>query len=486
MNKLTKTLTICIAAIALTSCDFLNNIVGGYKNYEDYFTDELKFEKSTDINDFNNKLDERGYFWRKYDSDDYASYYTGKNLLVAFKKSNANRIAYVSFTSGKNVYFEYDENGFYLYNNRSIYLDSNGQYWKNGMNKRGIDSDVTAEERESLKIHKYDDGYLLVVDSIHMFFLPNDYASIFVNESNSKTFQGFETTKTISDSDLLNNTLTALGKDVRLELPAPEGKPCEIWHGMDYYKENKSHYSAYIADVDPSDYAKTLKKNGFTVIRSYEDDFYTFYGTRGGYWYCYDEKAELEVLLKSQDYLYTSPLGKTYGPTRNTYISFYKMHSGYSNNGNAQTKNEDWTDEQKQTMNDWYDGKLKVIVPFVKLGSNYHVSSITSFAHEGLMDGTLKHGFKCYNITDSNIHYYLEGYDQTLEANGFHKYVPNYDLSDSEQRSQFLHTEESKYANCYINQEKNCAIKYYYDVNNGNTIRVFKLDEMQSWLQDEK
>ena len=59
-------------------------------------------------------------------------------------------------------------------------------------------------------------------------------------------------------------------------------------------------------------------------------------------------------------------------------------------------------------------------------------------------------------------------------------------MSNAEQRNEFKKTEDSKYAECFINQEKNCAIKYYFDINNGNTIRVFKLDEMKSWLQDDK
>ena len=75
-------------------------------------------------------------------------------------------------------------------------------------------------------------------------------------------------------------------------------------------------------------------------------------------------------------------------------------------------------------------------------------------------------------------------YDEILEANGFHKYVPNYDLSNPDEKLAFFNTEESKYVNCFINQEKDIAIKYYFDIHNGNTIRVFKLSEMKSWLTD--
>ncbi|MBR5997228.1 MAG: hypothetical protein IK028_04305, partial [Bacilli bacterium] len=79
----------------------------------------------------------------------------------------------------------------------------------------------------------------------------------------------------------------------------------------------------------------------------------------------------------------------------------------------------------------------------------------------------------------------LDGYDQVLEANGYHKYEYGFDInSNYSARASFNRTEDCKYAECYINTKKNVAIKYYYDVSNGNTIRVFKLDEMKSFNSD--
>ena len=82
-------------------------------------------------------------------------------------------------------------------------------------------------------------------------------------------------------------------------------------------------------------------------------------------------------------------------------------------------------------------------------------------------------------------HYYLDGYGDVLEANGYLKYQYPVDLSDYEQKYAFEKTEDSKYAECYINQDNNCAIKFYWSIYNGNTIRVFKLDEMRSWNVDD-
>ena len=149
------------------------------------------------------------------------------------------------------------------------------------------------------------------------------------------------------------------------------------------------------------------------------------------------------------------------------------------------TTNETWDSYDIENMKSWYDGTIDgTAVPFIPLGSDYYVPTMQSSARPNALDGTLAYHHQCYNITDGSNKYFLDGYDEILEANGFHKYVPNYDLSNLEEKSAFHDTEESKYVNCFINQEKNIAIKYYFDINNGNTIRVFKLSEMKSWLTD--
>ena len=105
----------------------------------------------------------------------------------------------------------------------------------------------------------------------------NNAAPIYVNEKNTNEFQGYNDTKIIASSDLLDNTLKALGAEQRVKLPAP-GNDIEVWYGMEYYKEEPSHGTAYIADITPMEYVEILKDNGYTIIRSYEDPYYAFYG----------------------------------------------------------------------------------------------------------------------------------------------------------------------------------------------------------------
>ena len=160
------------------------------------------------------------------------------------------------------------------------------------------------------------------------------------------------------------------------------------------------------------------------------------------------------------------------------------MTKGYFNE-KERTTNEDWDSFDKENMSQWYDGTIDATkIPFIPLSENYYVPSIKSLARSNALDGTLAYHHECYNITDNSSKYFLDGYDQILEENGYHKYEPNYDLSNPDEKSAFFNTEESKYINCYINEEEDIAIKYYFDVINGNTIRVFKLSEMQSWLVD--
>ena len=76
-----------------------------------------------------------------------------------------------------------------------------------------------------------------------------------------------------------------------------------------------------------------------------------------------------------------------------------------------------------------------------------------------------------------------------LEANGFHLYEPEhdgkkYDLNNSKDKADFHDFDESKYVYCYINSEKDIAVKYYFDITWGNTIRVFKASAMNSWKVD--
>lgn len=470
MKRLCKYFVIPFLGIYLTSCGIFGGEQGSdYTGYEEYFVQERNYTKYTDMDSLNKAIGESAYFWSMYDASDYTSYYSAKNTLYMLYKNE--RLVSVRFTDGKSVVIR-EKGGKLVFETDEVVIDENGE---KTVEITGGDS--------SLNMAFDDDGYLLVAYEKHVFYITKDLTTIYENENNTNVFQGYYDTKTITSSDLLENTLDTLGEAKRLTLPAPS-ENIEIFFGMDYYKNEPSHTTAYIAGISPMEYVEILKENNFTVIRSYEDPYYSFYGENGGYWYCYDEAEELKLLINLTYYLYVNNSGESFGPYENTIISFYPMTVGYFNE-KEQTTNTDWDSYDRANMSEWYDGTIDgTKVPFIPLSDDYYVPSTMSLAHVGSLDGTLAYHHKCYNISDNSNRYFLDGYDQILENNGFHKYIPEYDLSDPEQKVAFFNTEESKYVNCYINEEEDMAIKYYFDVHNGNTIRVFKLSEMKSWLVD--
>lgn len=473
MKRLYKLVLLPVLTMSLSACDLFGGLTGGsnYEGYEDYFEKELNYQKYTDMASFNQAVDSGCYFWSCNDTTNYTTYYTGKSVNISIYKDRKD--VYVRFMDATYARV-YEKDGAILFATDEVKLTEDGQitYYY------GVDQTKTY-----LEVAKDNDGYLVVAYGKYAFYVTNDLQKVYVNENNTNVFQGYENTRTIASSELLTNTLAALGADQRVQLPSP-GENIEIWYGMDYYKEEKSHGTAYIANVHPKDYVEVLKANGFTVNRSFEDPYYAFYGENGGCWCCFDAQEEMKLVISLTNYLYVNNSGKSYGPFYNTEIWFYRMRKGYF--GEKQlTSNEDWTDAEKAKMDEWYDGSIDgSAVPFIKLSDEYRVPTVMSSAHEGILDGTLAYHHKCYNIVDESPYYLLDGYDAILEANGFHLYQPAYDLSDLDQKAAFARTEECKYVNCYINQEKNMAIKYYFDVSNGNTIRVFKLSEMKSLLTD--
>lgn len=470
MKYFSKVVNFFLLGVLLSSCGLMDlGSTGGYSGYEEYFEKEKNYKKYTDMDSLNEEIRNTAYFWSMYEGSGYTAYYTGKNDLIMIYEDKP--LISLRFTDGKSVTIQEKDN-IIIFETDEVSIDNEGN--KNVMIE-GKDS--------SLNLAKDDEGYLLVAYEKHMFYVTKDLKTFYVNETNTNVFQGYNDTKTIVSSDLLNNTLNALGNEKRLELPAPKDN-YEIWYGMEYYNEKPSHGTAYIADIKPEEYVEILKDNGYTVIRSYEDPFYAFYGEDGGYWYCYDEQEEMKLIVHLTYYLYINDRGESFGPHSNTVIDFYQMNTGYFGE-KERTTNEAWTSYDLENMKEWYDGTIDgSVVPFIPLGSEYYVPAFKSSARSNSLDGSLMYHHECYNITDGSNRYYLDGYDEILEANGFHKYIPSYDLSNPDEKSEFFNTEESKYVNCFINQEKDIAIKYYFDIHNGNTIRVFKLSEMKSWLTD--
>ena len=109
MNKYSKLFTISLLSLAITSCDLLGGLTGkskNYSNYEDYFTQELKYEKSTDMASFNKAVDEGAYWWRTYEGKSSITYYSEKNWSISFNNKEDDKTASsIYFLDGNRIYF---------------------------------------------------------------------------------------------------------------------------------------------------------------------------------------------------------------------------------------------------------------------------------------------------------------------------------------------------------------------------------------------
>ena len=488
--KFKKLILLPLFAMSISGCNFLGGLVGGsnYEGYEEYFEKEKGFVKSTSIDDFNNLVKTNAYRWKENESTNgkYTSIYAPNGTMIMINFEEGKEYVNVSnnLFEDESLMVKKDSEGKIYGYYKNVCVDEDGHKWLYGDSQKR-ETLLRDDQPNYIDIAKDDNGVLFRFADTFLSYVTRDLKKCYLNMDNTQEFTYLEEKKNVPTSELLTSTLAKASPMTYVTLPAPDSDNFEAWSGPIYYKESFSNYTAYIANVDPVSYATKLKNNGFTVVRAIEDPaFAPFYGEKGGYWVAYDQREDMKVLISFQDYLYINNVGKSYGPYSNIEINFYLNHSGCYNN-NGKTKNTAWTADELQKMNAWYDSSLNVEVPFVALGDKYSVMTTTSLATTDLFGGTLMYHHRCYMICDNSIHYYLEGYDQVLEANGFHYYNNmGYDLTDRNQKQEFYNKEESKFYNCYINEEKNCAIKYKFDVTFGNVIQIFKLSEMKSHLYD--
>lgn len=484
-----KFLLIPLLGLTLSACSFLPFNMKSYDGYEEYMEKELKYAKYTNIDALNDEIANKAYQWKGGEhSEQYqnTNYQTAHNLSVTVYDEGERFNAYT--TDGSSFHYDANNDYGYLAYFAAKSLTYNLYLFPSGNISRFINQDAdtaTEEQKQIFNAHIYDDGAILAfMDGKHLVYLESDRKTFYVSDDYTATFQGPNDTKVIPSCDLLTSALSKLEFST-LTLPAPEGD-FEAWAGENFYKEKYSNFGIYLAGVDIFDYIEVLKKNGFTVIRASDDIiFLPFYGERSGSWLIHDEKGELKGAMSFQDYLYINNLGKEYGPKYNVQIDLYKTSYGLFDGRSVTTKT-DWSDSEKETMQGWYDGSLNVVIPFHPLAVGYHVPGVMSRASEDLFGGALMLGHECYRISDDSIDYHLDGYAETLEAAGYHKYVPAYDLSDPEQLKEYKKSDESKYYECYINEELDCAIKFSFSFLYGNCIKVFKKSLMKSYLDDPK
>lgn len=483
MTKIGFLFTLTVLPLSLGSCSFFpGGETSNYTGYEDYLINE-GYQKTNDIKDVNKAIGDNAYFWHLFSSSTYDCYYTGLNHMVYIYKDK-EQISIVLNNSESFTLKQYKDGAILSVNEISVRIDENNHKWF-GYDSMKDESKLSDEQRDYCNIYPKDNGYVVISKNI-IFWFQSDYKDIYVCEFGSLDFKKDDKSKTITAFTELNEAIDSRNWD-KVVIPA-SGTNKEMWHkmhkGSSKDPDYKYWYDVLLTDTDPNEYAEVLRNNGFTVNRADEGGiFNAFYGEeKGGYWFAYDEKNEINLVYSFQDYLYINGLGKSYGPNKNIKINVKKA-KGHHTRGPGETTNETWSESELNDMHSWYNN-MNIEIPFVKLGKEYSVSTKDSYAYESVFDNPFAVGHRCYTIYDEDNVYRLGNYGNILEENGYHLYLPDYDLTTFEGQQAYKKDENCKYYRCYINEEKDVAVKFMYSVNYGNLIRVFKKSEMKSYLQD--
>ena len=203
MKKSFRLISIALVALCLSSCDLFKALTKEeYKGYEDYMQNGLKYTKYTDIDAFNNAVDETSYFWTKDDGSTYTCYYTGKSIMIMVYNSQTTTL---SFTDSRSVRCEIKD-GVTTIRTKNM-DDENHVEYKSNTDQKSV---VGRADENDLNVLKDSGGYLVVAYQKYMFYITTNLQTVYVNEKNTNVFQGYEGTKTIPQSELLTNTFRNL------------------------------------------------------------------------------------------------------------------------------------------------------------------------------------------------------------------------------------------------------------------------------------
>ena len=499
--KTHKLLAFIALPLLLSSCSLFEEIGkvtgnGGYSSYEEYFEKELGYKQTMSIADVNAALKEEAYWWEEstgtYSGQDYVTYMTSRNIYVSVYSDKM----YVTTTSDASMTIYKDGSKDYLiyaYNDNNtigLRVDTEGHRWRLGDTTKD-ENRLTETEKAFIHLYRDNEGYLIEIKNEFYMYLTKDYSKFYLNEDNEATFQGVEDTYNVNIETLGQSSFANLGEAKYIELPLMDPTEDGFWYGMHYNeaKTKKVNYRVILPGLEPYQYADYLKERGYTVYRANNEDIITDYQRRDeGLWYALDENEDMEIVFRNITHLYHNGTSlfnvQFYGPLNNTELWISKIGWKKTQNKTGVTSRSDWKDYEKETIRSYYD--LNQEIPFAKLGSGYSVPSIMSYAYEDVFSTVLAYGTQCYNIRDYYYHDLTEEYKQVLLENGYHSYdYGDIDFNDNDQYLAWRRSDESKYYNCYINEEKDLAIKVYFDITNGNTIRVFQYSKMEAWVYED-
>lgn len=490
MKKLSKVLLVPLSVALLSGCaifdlfEAIDSMV--FDNISQYY-DKENYSESPNEELFNDAIRANLYTWDKEEktyvnsgnkSLDYISpqsdvltYFIGEDQITIYTRYSETIVVFTD--GGKGTFLSYkDEEGDEVKLNSSLemrYLDSESGYLVN----------MDEEHQGLFRMHQYDDGYLFSTHKNFMFYISNDLENIYVNTENSSTFTFHQASLTLPASSLLNETLERIGEKERFHLPLPNGYSRSVHHKalIDEDTKNVSSFEVHIPCLKATEYVEFLKGQGFEVYRGEEYGLFNLYKEEDGEWIAYDKNHEYKVHIQYT----TSYAVLKENSNENWGVELHVMKAGhtFSYFGSSLTTNEDWTDKEKETMENLFG----TVLPFIKLGRRYHISSKKVKNGEHAMLSPLSVDVECYQIFDNFYKDVInDSYGDKLIEAGFTYYLcPVDENSPREEIQSWKDSEDIRFYRCYMKEDLDLAVKIYFDDIYGNIMRIFKISELDSW-----
>ncbi len=515
MRKTTKLFFLPLMAMMLTSCDILGAIRGitglkpKYENYEEFFADAMHFKSGTTFDLVMKNINKELRYWTRHTSQ-YSS--TKYSIVEApfFETINEYSDHYTIYlTNHDNVTIQKEakQDGSIIEihtNSVPMLVDGENHKWRYGDTTKD-EKHLDEKSKASINVYADENGYLVVSNSNSIFYITKDLKKVYFNDSNTRTFR-YMTDKDeydsvqVPESDALTAALeTSKNSRPTLALPKPNNDSSldknKYWYGYNYRnidlfgqvdpkKEDYINgYNLYFPGIEAYTYSEQLKQQGWTIHRANDEDLIATTSQKyDSYWVAVDEAEQYKIIIHDFQSLYVDLNALfTDGPSHSTRVEINRLGGIEKVVAGRKTTKTDWTDREKRTMRKWYD--LDVELPFVALSDSYSVPLRNSSAYAGLYSNLMELGTKCFNIQDNHYKYLLDGYGEVLEANGFTKFEMPSSVNPDDYKTvyEWYKVDSHKLYNAYVNYDKDVAVRFYFDISEGNVIRFFRISTMKAW-----
>ena len=518
MKRIIKISLISMLVPFLGACDIMDifrNITGAkpqYENYEKFYEEGLGYKHSKSYEEAKEEIRQGLKYWTvrrdTLEKHGYVYYYapfqdalTVYDDHIYFYTTCGMQLALKDMNNPENAYFTVSDK---VAASMVVKLDNHKFYYGDTSED---ESRLSEEQKDRLNIYPDEQGYLVVVSDGSLYYLSKDLKDVYVNDTDTNVFHLTEEKSITITNDHIEEALT-FAKSTRkaFYLPKPSGELAgDYWYGNKYYDidsfgkkyEDREHriswYNVVLPGYSAYKYAEDLEKAGFSVYRANDEDLvWTEKLKYDAYWVAVDENEQYKVTIHDASSLYVDVNALfTDGPEHSTMINIDRLAGGVDSAvaGKERTTDTDWSNANKQKIAAWpgtngadWPG-IKDGIPFWPLGENYSVPTQKTYAYSGLYSVLVEIGVKCYNITDNYYRNLLDGYGDVLVANGYKKYeLPaTVDVTDYSSVYEWYKQDDHKFYNAYINEEKDIAIRFYFDISGGNTIRVFQASKVRGW-----